>query len=250
MRKNTIAVKAIALLLVAACACVFAGCGERPASGNASGGEASDAQSGEGQAAIPVKVLILPHFEVGEMSGDFPGEAQYYYEEYLQGGDEYDVRGRPEGTKLYLKNGVALCVTGMGKVSAALATSAVLSDDRFDFSEAYVLATGCAGAARDYGVLGDVYVISAAADYDLGHQADAREQSDDRPVTWYHEEDYDDIAVVQLDQKLTNAVFGLVKDAQLETTEAAAKQLSESFPGGGMGSSAAASAQGHVHHER
>lgn len=27
---------------------------------------------------IPVKVLILPKFEVDEMSGDFPGEAQLY----------------------------------------------------------------------------------------------------------------------------------------------------------------------------
>ncbi|MGX8688720.1 MAG: hypothetical protein ACSW8K_13105, partial [bacterium] len=29
---------------------------------------------------LPVKVLILPKFEVGEMTGDFPGEAQYFYE--------------------------------------------------------------------------------------------------------------------------------------------------------------------------
>ena len=26
---------------------------------------------------IPVKILILPKFEVGELTGDFPGEAQY-----------------------------------------------------------------------------------------------------------------------------------------------------------------------------
>ncbi|MGN1069675.1 MAG: hypothetical protein ACI4P5_04640, partial [Candidatus Fimadaptatus sp.] len=31
-------------------------------------------------APIEIKVLILPKFEAGEMSGDFPGEAQYYYE--------------------------------------------------------------------------------------------------------------------------------------------------------------------------
>ena len=30
------------------------------------------------KAKIPVRVLILPAFEVGKMSGDFPGEAQYY----------------------------------------------------------------------------------------------------------------------------------------------------------------------------
>ena len=43
------------------------------------------------EAALPVKVLLLPKFEIGEMAGDFPGEAQYYYEQYLMGAEEYDV---------------------------------------------------------------------------------------------------------------------------------------------------------------
>ena len=34
---------------------------------------------------LPVWVLILPKFEVGEMAGDFPGEAQLFYEEYISG---------------------------------------------------------------------------------------------------------------------------------------------------------------------
>lgn len=46
-------------------------------------GAKADAISTE---AIPVKVLILPKFEFGEMKGDFPGEAQYYYERYLDEG--------------------------------------------------------------------------------------------------------------------------------------------------------------------
>ncbi|MGN1164398.1 MAG: hypothetical protein ACI4S4_06315 [Candidatus Ornithospirochaeta sp.] len=32
---------------------------------------------------IEIKVFILPKFESGVMSGDFPVEAQYYYEEYV-----------------------------------------------------------------------------------------------------------------------------------------------------------------------
>ena len=223
MHIKAIAAKVFALLLAATFASVLAGCG----GGLASGG----ADDQEAQAAIPVKVLILPHFEVDQMSGDYPGEAQYYYEEYLQGGEAYDVRGLPEDIRLFLKDGVALCLTGQGKVSAALAVSAILSDERFDFSDAYVLATGCAGAAKGYGVFGDVYVISAAVDYDLGHNADAREQSDDRAVTWYHDEDYDDVAAFMLDPGLTDAVFDLVKDTPLETSETAVAQLAESFPG-------------------
>ena len=46
-------------------------------------------------------------------------------------------------------------------------TYAILSDERFDFSDAYIISTGCAGSAEGYGVMGDVYVITAAVDYDL-----------------------------------------------------------------------------------
>ena len=42
-----------------------------------------------------VQVLILPKFEIGAMAGDFPGEAQDFYEEYLVGGDTYAMNGCP-----------------------------------------------------------------------------------------------------------------------------------------------------------
>lgn len=178
----------------------------------------------------PVKVLILPKFEVGEMSGDFPGEAQYYYEEYLDGGEKYTVKGSPEDLTLYYKDGVALCVIGMGKVSAALNTTAVLSDDRFDFSDATILSTGCAGSAEGYGIYGDVFVISASVDYDLGHTADPREMTDDSKPTWFHDEDYDNLAVVNLNRELIDSVYDKVKDVKLETTEKTSAFLKKEYP--------------------
>ena len=45
---------------------------------------------------VAIKALILPKFESGEMAGDFPGEAQYYYEGYCEGGESYDIVGLPE----------------------------------------------------------------------------------------------------------------------------------------------------------
>ena len=84
---------------------------------------------------IPVQVLIIPKFEVGENAGDFPGEAQYFYEECLDGGDVFEIDCMPEGNQLYYKDGVAMFLAGQGKVSTALGTSAVLSDERFDFSD-------------------------------------------------------------------------------------------------------------------
>lgn len=180
-------------------------------------------------AVLPVKVLLLPKFEVGEMNGDFPGEAQYYFEQYLSGAEAYDV---PNGTsKLYYKDGVAMYVLGMGKVNAALGTMAVLSDSRFDYSGAYILSTGCAGSASGTTVMGDVFIVSSAVDFDLGHHADAREITDPKGLTWFHDSSYDDAAVVFLDPKLTDKAYALVKDAPVETTEVTRNYMRAAFDG-------------------
>ena len=181
--------------------------------------------------AIPIRVLILPKFEVGGMSGDFPGEAQYYYERYLDGAESYEIPGGTEGSQLYVKDGVALYVVGIGKVNAALSTMAVLSDTRFDFSDATVLSTGCAGSAEGNTVMGDVFVISAAVDYDLGHHADIREMEDQTAETWFHDEDFDDKAVIRLNPELTDRVWERVRNLPLETTEQTRHLMGKAFDG-------------------
>ena len=178
----------------------------------------------------PVRVLILPKFEVGAMVGDFPGEAQFFYEEYLEGGDTYQINGIPGTIELYYKNGIALCLVGQGKVSAALNTSAVLSDMRFDFSDAYILSVGCSGVSEGYGILGDVFVISAAADFDLGHRADPRETDGKSETTWFHDESFDDSAVIQLNKDLTDRVYDLIKDIPLQTTDKTRNFLHREYP--------------------
>lgn len=176
-----------------------------------------------------IEVLILPKFENGEMSGDFPGEAQYYYENYLQGGDEYDIQGGYPGHKLYVKDGVALYVTGMGKVNSSMSTTAVLLDPRFDFSDAYIISTGCGGTAREYSVMGDVFVMSACIDYDLGHHADPREMTIPSDTTWFHDASYDDASFKLLNQDLVSAVYELVKDCEIETTERTRNFMAAAF---------------------
>lgn len=173
----------------------------------------------EDASPIVIKALILPKFESGEMAGDFPGEAQYYYEGYCMGGEEYDIVGGFEGNKLYVKDGIALYVTGMGKVNTALSLQAVLMDNRFDFSNAYIISTGCAGSAIEYGVMGDVFVITATVDFDLGHHADPRELADANGTTWYHDASYDSASYKILNQELCDKVYNLVKDVKIETTE-------------------------------
>ncbi len=180
---------------------------------------------------IPVKVLILPKFEVDEMEGDFPGEAQYFYEEYVAGGEVFDIEGCKESGKLYYRDGVALCLLGQGKVAAAISTTAILSDGRFDFSDAYILSVGCSGSAEGYGIPGDVFVISSAVDYDLGHQADPREMAEESDSTWFHEESFDQTAVIRMDEDLTDRAYEQVKDVPLETTEQTVEYLGREFPG-------------------
>lgn len=180
---------------------------------------------------IPVKVLILPKFEVDEMTGDFPGEAQIFYEEYLANGEVYELAGGTDAGKLYYKNGIAMLLLGQGKIKAAINTSAVLSDKRFDLSGAYILCVGCGGAAEGFGVFGDVFVISSAVDCDLGYWTDSRELDNKTGTTWFHEESYDDIAVARLDQNLTDRVYELVKDLQPETTEITMEHLRKQYAG-------------------
>lgn len=179
--------------------------------------------------SIPIRVLILPKFENGNMAGDFPGEAQFYYEHYCAGGEEYDINGGFEDHKLYVKDGVALYVTGCGKVNAVLSLLAVLHDSRFDFSDAYILSTGCAGSAYGTTVMGDVFVMSAAIDFDLGHHADARDLQDNTQTTWFHNPIYDSASCRILDSMLTARVFDLVKNTSLQTTEKTRRFMADAF---------------------
>ncbi len=176
-----------------------------------------------------VKVLLLPKFEIDKMAGDFPGEAQYYYEQYLMGAEEYDVPH--SSSKLYYKDGIAMCVQGMGKINAALSTMAILSDTRFDCSEAYIISTGCAGSSAGTTVMGDVFLITAAVDYDLGHHADARELSNPDGTTWFHDAEFDDAAVVRLNPELMDKVYALAKDTPVETTEVTRNNMRAAFDG-------------------
>lgn len=173
----------------------------------------------EAQPPIEIKALILPKFEAGEMAGDFPGEAQLYYEAYCKDGEAYSIQGGLDDNKLYVKDGVALYVTGMGKVQSALSLNAILLDDRFDFSKAYFISTGCAGSSYEYGVMGDVFVITAAMDFDLGHHADIRDLSEGAETTWFRDPSYDSSSHKILNPELMDKVYNLVKDVKIETTE-------------------------------
>ena len=166
-----------------------------------------------------IKVLILPKIEIGTLDDNVPGEAEYFYHAYLEGGDVYEiVAPTKDDDKLYVKDGIAMLITREGKTNAAISSMAVLTDPRFDFSNALILSVGCAGSVPETTVMGDVFISSAVFDYDLGHHADPRELTRESDVTWFHNPDYNNSSIIFLSQDLTDRVFELVKNVKPETT--------------------------------
>lgn len=178
---------------------------------------------------LPVKVLIAPHFEIGEMKGDDSGEAQMLFEKYLENCEVYSIANdislwyNPE-------NEVAMYLTGVGKVNAAMSTTAVLSDNRFDFSNSYILAVGCSGGAIGYATLGDVILESTVCDYDLGHTADIREMKGDGESLWFASSEYEENGCKNFNSDMVERAYALTKDIKLKTTEISRDMLNRNFP--------------------
>lgn len=117
---------------------------------------------------VEVKMLVLSMFEVGENSGDFAGEFQHWYERYFDGARAFEIKGNPY--PLYINaDGVAGTVTGIGKGRAAATLTAILSDPRFDLSNAFFMVSGCSGGPPSRTTLGSVVICDAVVDYELGH---------------------------------------------------------------------------------
>lgn len=181
---------------------------------------------------IPIKVLILPKWEEGGLESSLTGEARFYYNQYVKGGETYKIDfGVDEDSTLYVKDGVALYLTGIGKVNAAISTFAVLTDERFDFSNAYIISTGCAGSATEQTVMGDVFIVTASADYDLGHHADYRDLENKEGPTWFHDSAYDGSSIVYLSTPLTDRAYELTKNVAIKTTEKTRSFMAAAFDG-------------------
>jgi len=130
-------------------------------------------------APVKVKVVVVAMFEVGEDTGDVPGEYQFWVErehldrtwDFPQG--ERRLRSTPDGSIL----GV---VTGVGTIHSTATIMALGLDPRFDLSEAYWVVAGIAGANPDVMSLGSAAWAEWVVDGDLGHELDAREM----PAGW------------------------------------------------------------------
>lgn len=184
-------------------------------------------------APLPVRMVIMSLFEIGEDEGDVPGEFQLWKERrgldtripFPQG--YHDLWYNPETQVL----GV---VTGVGTARSATATMALGLDQRFDLTQAYWLIAGIAGIDPEDASIGSAAWARYVIDGDLAHEIDPREipadwkygyfarhrngPNDKRPL------DGADGELYTLNGSLANWAYALTKDVALPDSPEIAKE--------------------------
>jgi purine nucleoside permease len=112
-------------------------------------------------------------FEVGEDTGDKPGELQYWVErDHLD--QIYPLPAAYHTARMNASGEMAI-LTGQGTAHAASTIMALGLDPRFDLTHAYWLIAGIAGGSPDRISLGSAAWARWVVDGDLGYEIDPRE---------------------------------------------------------------------------
>lgn len=184
---------------------------------------------------VPVKVVIVTMFEIGEDEGDRPGEFQFWKERrnldvvYPFPHGHHDLHFDPE-------SGVLAMVTGIGTLKSGPNVMALGLDQRFDLSQAYWLVAGIAGIDPNDASIGSAAWSAWLVDGDLAHEIDAREKPDDWDTGYFalHSQGPRDPDVPPSEGEVftTNVAlrdwaFGLTKELELEDVEGLAEARAE-----------------------
>jgi hypothetical protein len=183
-------------------------------------------------ARIPVKVVVVTMFEIGQDTGDAPGEFQFWRERR-----KLDVRiPFPQSHHdLYYnpKSQILGMVTGMGSIRSATATLALGLDQRFDLSHAYWLVAGIAGVDPHQATIGSAVWAHYLVDGDLAHEIDAREMPRDWPSGYFplnakgpldkHPQSAEEGEMFALNAGLADWAYGLTKGITLPDSADLAK---------------------------
>jgi purine nucleoside permease len=180
-------------------------------------------------APIPVKVVVISLFEPGADQGDTPGEYQYWVErEHLD-----RIFPFPQGYHDLRMNdrGVLGVLTGVGTARAAASIMALGLDPRFDFSKAYWLVAGIAGADPVDASLGSAIWNEWIVDGDLAYEIDGREIPPEwttgyvplgKKVPYEQPRQADNDAVFHLNPTLREWAYQQTKDVKLDDSPALA----------------------------
>ena len=117
-------------------------------------------------------------FEIGEDTGDRPGEFQFWIER-----NEVERIEAPLGWRDYYlrEDGVLIICTGGGIPNAATSIANLALDDRFDLSKSYWIVAGIAGVDFEDASLGSAAWAKWIVDADLAKEIDAREMPKEWP---------------------------------------------------------------------
>lgn len=132
------------------------------------------------QPMLRPKVVIVSYFEVGNDTGDRPGELQFWVErDHLDRvievpGMTRAVRANADGTE------IAVAV-GPGNIKPGINLMALGSDPRFDLRQSHWLLNGIAGISPADGTIGDAVWTDFIINGDLAKEIDPRESPKDWP---------------------------------------------------------------------
>ncbi|MBS0373563.1 MAG: purine nucleoside permease [Proteobacteria bacterium] len=132
-------------------------------------------------APLPVRVVVVTTFEIGEDTGDTPGEFQFWVER-LPLPQTLPFALGPRALRYDPRRGILGVVTGGGAINAAAAITALGLDPRFDFRRSYWVLAGIAGINPNEGSIGSAAWAEWVIDRDLSHEIDAREIPADWPT--------------------------------------------------------------------
>lgn len=191
------------------------------------------------------KVVIVTYFEVGQDTGDRPGELQYWVErDHLT--RTITVPGMTHAVRAN-KDASEIAVTiGPGNIKPGINLMALGADTRFDLRRSYWLINGIAGVSPADGTLGDAFWTDFVINGDLAKEIDGREipsswsdgflsldgsESGDPKVGAGWEDDVskwtgDEVKanrrgnVIRLNRALLNWAYGLTKDMPLQENAA------------------------------
>jgi purine nucleoside permease len=185
-------------------------------------------QNGE-SAPLPIKVVIVTMFELGEDQGDRPGEFQTWVER-LPLPESLPFPQGYRDLRINREKGVLGLVTGIGTARSAASIMALGMDPRFDLRRAYWLVAGIAGADPNDMSIGSAAWAEWVIDGDLSHEIDPREMPEDWPTGYTplrHAEPYaqpvpedDEGVVYRLDPDLVDWAYELTRGVALEDSEA------------------------------
>ena len=131
------------------------------------------APAASGAAALPIRVVVVTTFELGNDTGDAPGEFQTWVERFPLA----EVLPFPQGyhhLRLNRRLAVLGLVSGEGPARMAASLTALGSDPRFDLHHAYFVIAGIAGIDPNFGSVASAvwakHVVNGGA-----YEIDARE---------------------------------------------------------------------------